>query len=223
MHSAVQPLALADSSVVPFSSPNPFFPSPALAPVATAALSHATIDPVATTATPVCPHESECDDLQDDSSLDSILLEDGPNPVKPATPGRPARTFFGVISAADAAESPVAAAPERASVPLGSSTVRASNEGPPKQAAPDQDSASDVRTPLAIFGFSSSFNLHLVFLSGRCCCTAHSWLHESFHGVVLHSFVFLASSEFAGLAKQAMPNQDSASAVRPPLAICGSL
>jgi hypothetical protein len=145
---AVQPLVSTETSVVPFSLPNPFFPSQGLCSAASGSAAAATSQPIVdtcSTVTSTCPRECE-EDLQDDSSLDSILLEDGPNPVKPATPGRPARTFFRAISASEGIDSPVAAAAERQAVPLAASPVLASSEnaGLAKQAQPDQDSASDV-------------------------------------------------------------------------------
>jgi hypothetical protein len=90
----------------PFSTPNPFFPSPSGRPCGDSdwVATQARIDPVASSSA----HHWKDDAIDDgcDSSLDSITLDDGPNPIKPATPGRCAQTFIRAISSAGEAESP---------------------------------------------------------------------------------------------------------------------
>ena len=122
----------------PFSSPNPFFP---------AASGHAGV------ASPPLDTPDTSAALVDDgydSSLDSITLEDGPNPLKPATPGRRAQTFIRAISSGGGAASPVVSVAERGGAApsggIGGGAVAASGAGKGTRETGDSEVCSCQRT-----------------------------------------------------------------------------
>ena len=144
----------------PFSSPNPLFPvpsptarlrSPRAGAGAGAALpadaeswrpKPVATRPAAATSTAPAPHLSGFADDSDDSSVDSITLDDGPNPLKQASPGRAPRSFAqGLLHSTASASGPLA---DRIAPRDSVSTMDPTSEGPQADVAQRANSEEEA-------------------------------------------------------------------------------